>query len=49
MFGAINGTRGAIEAAVEPDAVYASEAATASGAHVPYLAADGSFAAFEPS
>jgi hypothetical protein len=47
MFGAVNGTRGAIEAAVEPDAVYAGQAATVSEAHVALLAANGGFAAFQ--
>jgi hypothetical protein len=49
MFGAVNGTRGAIEAAVEPDAVYAGEAATVGCAHLALLASNGTFAAFQPN
>jgi hypothetical protein len=49
MFGAVNGARRAIEAAVEPDAVRAGQVATVSGAHVALLSADGGFTAFQPN
>jgi len=47
VFGAVDGARGVVEVPVEPDAVYAIEAAMAGEAHVALLAANGGFTALQ--
>ena len=47
MPGAIDRSRGVVEAVVQPDAIEVCQASSAAGAHAVFLAADRSFAAFQ--
>jgi hypothetical protein len=47
MFGAIDGARGAVEAVIETNAIDVIEAPMAGSPHVPLLAANRGFAAFQ--